>query len=395
MIVVISDFDLRGSGYMNISTSLCQDLASRGYDVRALGYGYKGQEHHFDFSIIPVPSTGAVKYAATALTNLIKMKNEIDIEAIIVALDIPIQIQYAKLERRDIPYFGIFPVESGPLMKPWAMDLMLIDFPLVISKWGTQQAREAGLDAHYVEIGLDLEAWRRPSDEERAKLRATFGLKDDDFLILTVADNHERKNLSSAVRAIAKAREKEPNIFWALVSRLNYRAGWNVPALVDSYGLSDIFMPFERGLEFKHMWALYAAADAFLLPSKAEGLCMPILEAQATGTPVIATDCTAITEHLEDGRGLLCKTKFKTLDVWGNSWRHFVDIDDMANNIVKLIRMPPKRRSEMIGRAYEYVAGRNTRRAGDIIELLLNAVKAKKEEDVKKEIAKASNIAIL
>ncbi|KKM79680.1 hypothetical protein LCGC14_1347430, partial [marine sediment metagenome] len=42
MILFISDFDLTGSGYMNIAISLCNELARRGYNIKALGMGYNG-----------------------------------------------------------------------------------------------------------------------------------------------------------------------------------------------------------------------------------------------------------------------------------------------------------------------------------------------------------------
>jgi glycosyltransferase involved in cell wall biosynthesis len=39
--------------------------------------------------------------------------------------------------------------------------------------------------------------------------------------------------------------------------------------------------PLGTGCRSGSLWSLYAAADAFLLTSKAEGLAMPVLEAMA------------------------------------------------------------------------------------------------------------------
>ena len=41
---------------------------------------------------------------------------------------------------------------------------------------------------------------------------------------------------------------------------------------------------------------LYAGAEAFVLPSVYEGFGLPVLEAMATGTPVVAADTTALPE---------------------------------------------------------------------------------------------------
>jgi glycosyltransferase involved in cell wall biosynthesis len=50
----------------------------------------------------------------------------------------------------------------------------------------------------------------------------------------------------------------------------------------------------------------YAWADAFCLPSMMEGLPIVLMEAMASGVPVVATDITAVGELVQDGRsGLL------------------------------------------------------------------------------------------
>lgn len=55
------------------------------------------------------------------------------------------------------------------------------------------------------------------------------------------------------------------------------------------------------------MSALYTDCDALLFPSRLEGFGLVALEAQACGLPVIATNCSALTEVIEDGiTGILC-----------------------------------------------------------------------------------------
>lgn len=58
-------------------------------------------------------------------------------------------------------------------------------------------------------------------------------------------------------------------------------------------------------LPYEQMPMLYNAADAFVLPSYEEGMSRSVLEAMASGTPVIASDIPANREVLEGKNGLL------------------------------------------------------------------------------------------
>ena len=54
----------------------------------------------------------------------------------------------------------------------------------------------------------------------------------------------------------------------------------------------------------------YAAADCVVLPSYHEGMSNVLLEAAATGRPVITSDIPGCREAVEDGKtGLLCKAQ--------------------------------------------------------------------------------------
>ena len=359
MILLISDFDLKGSGYMNIAVSLSNELAKQGRDVTALGLGYDMGEHNWPFTIIPVNHGEMTRQIAAMIHNFRGMAQAGEwkqIEAIIVALDIPLQERLLGVDRGNIPYVGIFPVESGPLCPSWAASISLMNEALVISEFGAKMVKEQGIKATYLPVGIDCKSWRPPTDDERKGIRKSLGFQEDDFVVLTVADNQERKNLSAGMEAVARARTKI-NAKWVLVSRLMSPVGWKLHDLAAQFGMTDHFLAFDRGLPFDRLWILYAAADAFLLTSKAEGLCLPILEAMATRVPVVATNCTAIPEHIyadpdwdrivngswrkgkpKGDRGIVIPVEYETNDPWGNSIRSFADIQEAADILVKLAK---------------------------------------------------------
>jgi glycosyltransferase involved in cell wall biosynthesis len=67
---------------------------------------------------------------------------------------------------------------------------------------------------------------------------------------------------------------------------------------------------FLGSVPYEQIPALYHELDVFVLPSHTEGLPRVILEAQATGTPTIATRVGGVPEVIEDGKtGVLCNSR--------------------------------------------------------------------------------------
>jgi len=329
-ILWLSDFDLKGSGYMNISVPLCDGLAKRGHEVKAIGLGYDGREHWWDFSLIPAKGT---EEGWIVLQNLVQT-DIWEFDVLVVALDIMLHEKYLveinkKYPNREWKYVGIMPVEADPLSLSWAALLMQMDKALIISEFGTQEAIDRGVDAEYLPIGIDMNAWEEPTEDQRNMVRKNLGISEDDFVILTVADNQERKNLSRSMEIISDFMggiETPEKIKYILVTREHLPFGWKLRDLAGSLGLNNNVMIFERGIPFSQLWSIYATADLFLLTSKAEGLGMPLLEAMSMGIPCMGTECTAIEELLGDGRGLLIEPDYQIIDPFGNGNRYFASI---------------------------------------------------------------------
>jgi len=377
MILLISDLDLHGSGYLNIALALSKELHERGRNLTVLGIGYDGGEHKWPFHIIPVEQGGAwqaINGMVNNFDNLGQQGANEAVECIIVALDIPHHTQCLSLAKNRWPYIGIFPVESGPLRRSWAAILAQMSSRLVISEFGKQCIRDAGLTSEHLRVGIDAESWRPPDPGERDKLRTALDLGKDVFHVLTVADNQERKNLSASGQAIAILAERGVNVKWSLVTRVGAFVGWNLDDMAADFGIQDRLLKYERGIAHDRMWALHATADAFLLTSKAEGCCLPVLEAMSTRLPVVATDCTAVHEHLfENGqkkptRGFPVRSAFKHMDPWGNSIRHYADPVHAADQLERVYKMRGTHQlTEIINRAQEYARSRQWSVAGDLL----------------------------
>ncbi|GGC85814.1 D-inositol-3-phosphate glycosyltransferase [Tersicoccus solisilvae] len=103
------------------------------------------------------------------------------------------------------------------------------------------------------------------------------------------------------LHAVARLRAERPDI--ALDVRVIGAASGadlDLPALVASLGLGDV-VRLEPPMPPRRLAAAFRAADVVVMPSAHESFGLVALEAQACGTPVIATDAGGLAEAVRDG----------------------------------------------------------------------------------------------
>ena len=350
-IVVITDMDSTGSGYRNICIPLLTELTKLGYEVKIAGLNYQGEEHNFPFSIIPAYS---IQDAHVIAHNLFYVWQP---DLYIVAMDIPLQeFFYNNLKGLGVKYMAITPLENGPLTMSWAAILLNMDYVFFISELGKQEALKAGLTkVDHLVIGVDTVLWHPATSDEKKQLRSGLGIADDEFVILTVADNQERKNLWAGMESVRLLKEQtDRKVRYILVTRPDSPVGWKLNDLAMEMGLTKNMMLFNRGLPTQDLWGLYVVADIYLQPSKAEGLGMPVLEAMACGVPCVATDTGALTELLKEYRGYRVSPSYTFRDVWGNSTRDMINPRVAAENLEYVLAGD----KSTIDRALDYVQDR-------------------------------------
>jgi len=396
-IVVLSELNLDGgSGYTTIGRAVAAGLGARGHDVKVLAFNYRGTEHR-----LPITVLGADE--RFLVPHIRQLGLAWGIEVVIAIADITKHLEWRPVMDAGYPYVGIFPLESEPLIHPseWTRTIDGMAAALVETEWATRLCVDVGLAARHIPIGIDSAFWRPPTPEDRDKMRDKLGVAER-YVLLTVSDNHERKNLPAVFATAAFLRGREfawppgsaeavclpvgsSEDYYLIVNtkRRPEAVGYHLWDLANRFQLQNdtTFYQHERraGLSDEELRNLYWAADCFVLLSKAEGLGLPVMEAMACGLPCVCTDAGGMAENLADGRGWLIAPEYTYLDPFCNQVRRFADPYQAAKAVVEL-RARPEERERRIGTALAWAAGRSWDKALDVVEEALDGLKAKKEQ---------------
>jgi glycosyltransferase involved in cell wall biosynthesis len=158
---------------------------------------------------------------------------------------------------------------------------------------------ESGFPRERVRVihnGIEPAHAATPLDRRRA--RTLLGLDERAFVVMTVARLDPVKDLGTLLDAFAIARKRVPSARLVIVGdgperqRLEDRAGR------DDLAGSVVITGYRSDVR-----ALLPAADIYASSSISEGVSITILEAMATGIPVVATAVGGTPEILSDGAG--------------------------------------------------------------------------------------------
>ncbi|GEM_PF-86932 len=162
---------------------------------------------------------------------------------------------------------------------------------------------QAGLE----ELGCDparIAVRRLGIDTARFALRISSGRADGAVHLLTVARLVEKKGVEYAIRAVAQAVQRHPQLRYQIVGDGPLEP--SLRALIRELSL-DAHVSLLGPQRSDRVAALMADADVFLLPSVTaasgdqEGLPVVLEEAQASGVPVVSTRHSGIPELIQDG----------------------------------------------------------------------------------------------
>ena len=136
-----------------------------------------------------------------------------------------------------------------------------------------------------------------PRESELANARALTG---DGHFVLFVGIISAQKNLGMLVRAFASSRLHQGGVKLVLAGSDREGEGEALRRLAKSVGVGDDLV-LTGYVTDATLRALYHRALALVLPSHGEGFGLPLVEAMASGTPVLAARTQSLPEVVGDG----------------------------------------------------------------------------------------------
>lgn len=176
--------------------------------------------------------------------------------------------------------------------------------PIAMSRHGEKMMRGAGLDPLYVPHGVDCSVFRPLPERDWWRRELGWGGR---FVVGINSANrdHQRKGYPEQFRAFAAFRKTCPDALLsvhALGDNFNYD-GLNLHQLAEACGIPKTAVQFVDPdqyltgvIDAESMASWYGALDVLSCCSWGEGFGIPIIEAQACGTPVVVTNASAMSE---------------------------------------------------------------------------------------------------
>jgi glycosyltransferase involved in cell wall biosynthesis len=122
-------------------------------------------------------------------------------------------------------------------------------------------------------------------------------MTDEPLTLVSVGSLVPRKNLVTLIRGLAEAEQKHPGLHLIIVGEGAQRL--ELGSMVREAGL-DKAVAFQGSVSHEQLAGILRQADIYVHPSSSEGQPRAVLEALATGLPVIASRIPALTEVLTD-----------------------------------------------------------------------------------------------
>ena len=255
---------------------------------------------------------------------MLRLLREEDFDAVLVLQDLEVTNEWVEEWRRAMdarrfrgraipPTLYYFPID-GPVIREGGF-LTVADELVVPTNWGARLAEKIapiGREIHVIPHAVNTRVFKPVPKKRRAAARRTlFGTaRDDRFVIGWVGSCTARKDPFQALQALQVLKDEYPQmrarrpLLYLHTSIDGF--GVDVRCMATDLGLVPgadyaLAAPARLGCPASDMRVIYAACDVLLNTSRRAGWEIPVPEAMAVGTPVVAPGYGPFLEHALGG----------------------------------------------------------------------------------------------
>lgn len=199
---------------------------------------------------------------------------------------------------------------NGRIVKPKAVEKAMTvfcnrcDAIVAPAEFVKQELISFGVKKKIVVIpnGVDTKKF---AEAKKGKLREKLGIKTQDKVILYLGRVAPEKSIGFVIKAFKKVSDKIPDSYLIIAGDGSQKK--ELEKLTEDLNLTGRVV-FLGLVDFKDVPSLYKEADIFAFASQTETQGMVVLEAMASGLPVLAVKDRVFEEVIENGKdGLLVK----------------------------------------------------------------------------------------
>ena len=212
--------------------------------------------------------------------------------------------------RFDCPAVTWLPIHFDPVEERTRQAAELFDKIVCLAKDGVDKITALFPDKQITRVPHIIDFAHYNLDKvDKIAIRKSIQVPEDCWLVSMVMNNSEstnRKCFCANLEGFKRFHDKYPKSHLYLHSKID--GALNLQSMLDYYGInqtaitiSDKEKMAKGGYKFDWVVNLYKVTDCLLNATCSEGFSIPVIEAQAVGTPVISTNTTAPPDNTYNG----------------------------------------------------------------------------------------------
>ncbi|NDD53247.1 glycosyltransferase [bacterium] len=309
-----------GTGYGTQTAQVVKRISQQGFDIAChVNYGFEAgnTQYNLDGQPLTIYGSGFGQWRNDAITANAQHYGQITNKSPLVITLCDVWTFGKDVIAADIPVWSWTPVDHAPIPPNVAR---WFERPntraIAMSKFGKAMFEGAGIDCDYVPHAFEpvfqpVKALQG-ADGVTKSPRELMSIGDDRFVVMMNAANKgivpNRKSFGQNLLAFSIfAKKHDDALLYLHTEQFGAMGGIDLTKLVKAVGIPEHQVKFVDQFAYRNqipnqiLAGLYSMSDVLLSVSMGEGFGIPVIEAQACGTPVIVSDWTAQPELCGDG----------------------------------------------------------------------------------------------